>query len=57
VRVSDPVTAEACLMQDGPHQLAQPFIRGYHPDALPSMASRKSRLHLACPSQPAADLG
>ncbi len=56
MRISDPITAKACLMQDGPHQLAKPFVRGHHPDALTPVASRESRLGMTCTRHPAADL-
>ncbi len=56
MRISDPVTAKARLMQDGPHQLAKPFVRGYHPDALTPVASRQSSLNMARTRRPPADL-
>lgn len=56
MRISDPITAKARLMQYGPHQLAKPFVGGHHPDALTPMASRESRLGMACTGHPPADL-
>jgi hypothetical protein len=56
MRISDPITAKARLMQDGPHQLAKSLVRGHHPDALTPVASRESRLGMACTRHPAADL-
>ncbi len=56
MRISDPITAKARLMQYGPHQLAKPFVRGHHPDALAPVASRESRLGMACTRHPPADL-
>ena len=57
VGIGDPVAAPVRLVQDGPHELGQPLLGSDHPDALPPMASRESRLHLAGPRQPSADLG
>ena len=56
MRISDPITAKARLMQYGPHQLAEPFVRGHHPDALTPVASRESRIGMACTRHPPADL-
>lgn len=56
MRISDPITARARPVQDGPRQLAQPFIRGHSPDALTSVASRESRIHMACARDPAASI-